>query len=283
MNPSTTQLPATKQFPLVCLLSALFLQHTMTRAELLWHGDPAKGRAVFDNLNFEGAATHSRGKGTILPATDPVYGKIWRVHKPAPDKRAEIRGAKGWSFHGGKGGTMRQGVPYYIGWRYKFEMPGKMACDWTCFQWKAYASPDKPEEYTQNYPFSMSYDGLNLSLTKFGAGWRNDRSKIVKLWSHPLPLATWVDIVLVVKPSRDKKVGYLEIYCNGKHQTLLTGGTRNYLKTMDGMEVAPKWGAYNRNAIGAEIIVNLADLRIGTDFNSVSPKTQPKVMQKSKP
>ena len=57
-------------------------------AELLWHGDPAKGRAVFDNLNFEGAERHSPGTGTIAPATDPVYGPIWRVHKPAADKRA---------------------------------------------------------------------------------------------------------------------------------------------------------------------------------------------------
>jgi hypothetical protein len=30
---------------------------------------------------------------------DPVHGKIWRVHKPGPDKRAEIRGAAGWSYH----------------------------------------------------------------------------------------------------------------------------------------------------------------------------------------
>jgi Polysaccharide lyase len=282
MNQSPMQLAARIRLPFGCILSTLFLLHTMARAELLWHGDPDKGRAVFDNLNFEGAVTHSKGKGTILPAKDPVYGKIWRVHKPSEDKRAEIRGAKGWSFHDGKGGTMRQEEPYFIGWRCKIELPGNMASGWVCFQWKSYAAPDKPEEYTQNYPFSLSYVDQNLVLTKYGAGWSTDRSKIVKLWSHPFPLNTWGDVVLVVKPSRDEKVGYLEIYFNGKHQTLLTGGTREYLKTMDGLEVAPKWGVYNRFAIGAEINVSLADLRIGTDFNSVAPKPLPTVTQTSK-
>ncbi len=38
---------------------------------------------------------------------------------------------------------------------------------------------------------------------------------------------------------------------------------------MDGLEVAPKWGAYNRHAIGTPITVDLADLRVGTDLASV--------------
>ncbi|MEO7598207.1 MAG: hypothetical protein ABIV50_04705, partial [Opitutus sp.] len=67
---------------------------------------------------------HTAGHGTIQPATDPGYGPIWRVHKPADDKRAEIRGAAGWSFHEGKGGIMKEGVTYYLGWRYKFELNG---------------------------------------------------------------------------------------------------------------------------------------------------------------
>ncbi len=241
-------------------------------AELQWYGDPAKGRAVFDNFNFEGAARHSSGSGTILPAADPVYGKIWRVHKPAPDKRAEIRGAKGWSFHEGKGGVMQQDVPYYLGWRYKFEMPDKQTGGWACFQWKSYAEPGKPESFTQNYPLSMSYNGRELSLTKHGEGWTKQRDNVVKLWSHPVKIGEWVDVVLVINPSRDEKTGYVGIYFNGEKQKLSTGGTRDYCKTMDGLEVAPKWGAYNKNAIGTDITVDLADLRIGTDLESVMPK-----------
>ena len=117
-------------------------------AELQWYGDPEKGRAIFNNPNFEGAERHSAGTGTILPAIDPVYGKIWRVHKPAADKRAEIRGAAGWSYHEGKVGIMRQGVLYYLGWRYKFELPEDKKGDWACFQWKSYPDPGKPKTFT---------------------------------------------------------------------------------------------------------------------------------------
>ena len=47
------------------VLFALCFLHAMAQAELQWYGDPDQGRAVFDNLNFEGAAKHSKGSGTI--------------------------------------------------------------------------------------------------------------------------------------------------------------------------------------------------------------------------
>ncbi len=267
---SMTTYPATSSWLMAaCLGLSLTIP---VSAELQWYGDPAKGREVFNNLNFEGAERFSPGTGTILPATDPLHGKIWRIHKPAPDKRAEIRGAAGWSYHTGKGGVMKQGETYYLGWRYKFEMPDKKTKGWACFQWKTYAKPDKPDENTQEYPLLMGYDGRALTLTKYGAGWKTNRTRITKLWSHPVKIGEWVDIVLVIKQSINDKEGYVELHFNGDLQQLLTGATRDYHKTMDGWEVAPKWGAYNRNAIGTDIIVSLADLRIGTSLESVMPK-----------
>lgn len=262
------------RLPAICLGILVLLQSGL-RAEVLWEGDPDLGRAVFDNLNFEGAERHSPGSGTILPAVDPVHGKIWRVFKPKADKRSEIRGAKGWSYHEGEGGSMEQGVPYYIGWRYKFTMEAPTEKSWACFQWKSYPDPANPESFTQNYPFTMGYNGRELSLTTHGPHWQQNRSTVVKAWSHPVPLDTWVDIVLVVNPSLDDKVGYIEIYFNGEKQTLLTGGTRLYHKTMDGLEVAPKWGAYGGGVIGTEVTVDLADLRVGTDLASVLPAASP--------
>jgi hypothetical protein len=257
-------------------LSALtLLVLTPAFAELQWYGDPAKGREIFNNLNFEGAVRHSEGHGTITPATDPVYGPIWRINKPADDKRAEIRGAAGWSFHGGKGGIMQQGVTYYIGWRYKFETNGPVKNGWSCacFQWKAYDDPKNPALSTQNYPFTMGYNGHELSLTMHGPDWPQHRERVVKAWSHPVKLGAWVNVVVVVTPSLDPKVGFVEIYLNGEHQKLLNGTTRVYGKTMDGLEVAPKWGAYGGGSVGTDITVNLADLRIGTDLASVTPPT----------
>jgi len=259
-------------FIFIATLGMLLLSNQFSKAQLLWYGDPDKGTAVFDNLNYEGAIRYSSGSGTILPASDPVYGKIWQVCKPAPDKRGEIRGAKGFSNHGGTGGVIKEGETYYLGWRYKFDMPEKETGGWACFQWKSYPDPNNPESFTQNYPFTMGYNGHNLTLTKHGSGWDKDRSKVVQVWSKPVKINTWVDIVLVVKVSSNENVGYIEIYFDGEKQELITGDTRVYHKTMDGLEVAPKWGAYNKNTVGTEITVNLADMRIGRDLESVMPK-----------
>lgn len=242
-------------------------------AQLIWEADTDKPwQEVFNNLNFEGAIRYSPGTGSIVPATDPIHGKIWRVYKPAADKRSEIRGAAGWSYHVGKGGSMEQGTPYYIGWRYKFNMPHKQTGGWACFQWKSYPDSDDPDSYTQNYPLHMSYNGRELVLTKHSPGWRKDKSLRKDIWRHPVKIGTWVDVVLVINPSIDEKIGYVELYFNGKHQSLLTGGTRVYHKTMDGLEVAPKWGCYNKACIGTEITVDLAHMRVAYDLASAMPK-----------
>ncbi len=254
------------------LLSVLALLVTPASATLQWFGDPSKGRAIFDNLNFEGGERHSPGTGSVRPDKDPEYGKIWKVIKPATDKRAEIRGATGWSGHKGKGGVMKQDETYYLGWRYRFEMPDRKTGAWACFQWKSYEVPGKDGEFNQNYPILMSYDGRNLALRTFAADWYEKKQKGVTLWSGPLAIGEWVDIVLVVHVSRDAKKGFVEFYLNGRKQTLTGGKSRFFAKTMDGDEVAPKWGAYNRYCIGTEITVSLADMRIGTDLESVMPK-----------
>jgi hypothetical protein len=250
----------------------LFLIPAISQAQLEWYGDPDKGRDIFNNLNFEGGERHSPGSGTILPAVDSSHGKIWKVFKPAQDRRSEIRGAMGWSYHVGKGGSMKQGVPYYIGWRYKFDMPDKQTGNWACFQWKSYPDPMGVKKFTQNYPLHMSYNGRELALTKHGPGWQQDKSLRQEIWRHPVKIGTWVDIVLVINPSVSDSVGYVELYFNGIQQSFVTGTKRVYHKTMDGLEVAPKWGCYNKASIGTEITVNLADLRIGTSLQSVMPK-----------
>ena len=259
---------------IVFLLYLVFIQSVDVKAQLQWYGDPDKGTIVFNNLNFEGGEKHSKGSGTIKPANDAIYGKIWRVYKPAADRRAEIRGAAGWSYHEGKGGSMKQGVPYYLGWRYKFTMPDKETGNWACFQWKSYPDPKNSDSFLQNYPLNMEYNGRTLSLIKFGPNWQSHRSRKVEIWSHSVEIGTWVDIVLVINPSVDEKKGYVEIYFNGKLQKLSTGGTRVYHKKMDGLEVATKWGCYNNARNGTEVTVKLADLRIGTTLESVMPKSR---------
>jgi hypothetical protein len=117
----------------------------------------------------------------------------------------------------------------------------------------------------------MSYNGRELALTRHGPGWQQDISLRQEIWRQPVKIGTWVDIVLVINPSVNDSVGYVELYFNGIQQTFVTGTNRIYHKTMDGLEVAPKWGCYNKASIGTEVTVNLADLRIGSSLQSVMP------------
>ncbi len=237
------------------------------RAEVIWYGDPDLGREIFNNLNFQ-SGNNGSGSGSIKPAVDPYYGKIWRVFKPKGDKRAEIRGATGFSYHEGKGGTMKENEVYYIGWRWKVSMPDTKIGDWPTFQWKSYPTL----ESTQNYPMHIKYDGRDLAFWTYDADWQKTRKGINMIWKKPVPRNKWFTLILVLKISRDPKVGYLEFYFDGEQQTFSNGNTRVYHKTMDGTEVAPKWGVYGGSVSSTEITVDLHDLLVGTTLQSATPR-----------
>ncbi len=231
---------------------------------LIWYGDPDKGKEVFNNLNFQReTSSDSYGgtpTGTITPYKDATYGNVWRVHKPAPDKRAEIRGAEGFK--------QVVGETYYIGWRSRIDIPENFRGNATVFQWKSYPNS------TQNYPFVMEYNGRVLEIRTYDANWmQNQNGKIKTIWKKSVKANTWFSMVLAIKLSRNSKEGYLEVYFNEEKQELLTGGTRVYHKTMDGDETAPKWGIYNGSVVGTTITHYVGDLRIASDLESAKPSS----------
>lgn len=224
---------------------------------VLWRGAPCDNwRTTFDNMNFEGAEKHSKGGGYICTAHDPQHGRVWRVGKPAPDKRAEIRGAKGW--------REKVGDTYYLGWRWKFGCAERELGHITVFQWKSYG------DHTQNYPFCMSFDGRKLYVTKYDPHWEEDRKhRVTRLWEHPAQCGEWYTFTFGVKLGNSADDGWIEFYFNNEKQELKTGGERVAHKTMDGDEVAPKWGVYNRFCIGHECTVDLADMAIARDYEAL--------------
>ena len=207
-------------------------------------------------MNFEGAKRHSKGDGCICTARDPEFGRVWRILKPAPDKRAEIRGAEG--FH------QKVGDTYYIGWRWKFECDEHDLGFVTVFQWKSYGN------HSQNYPFCMSFNGQRLFVTKYDPDWQKDRkTRVTRLWEHPAECGQWYTFIFGVKLGGSKEDGWIEFYFNNEKQELRTGGDRVAHRTMDGSEVAPKWGVYNDNCIGHECNVYLTDMVIATRYGAL--------------
>jgi Polysaccharide lyase len=224
--------------------------------DLTWKGEPCDNwRKRFHNLNFEGAERYSGGKGSIKPVHD--HGEaIWRVHKPSCDKRAEIRGL----------GYNKEGQTVYLGWRWRIHCdlePNKCA-GVTIFQWKSYGNQQ------QNYPFAMGYNGGEVSLTKYDVDWQKDRKhRIHKLWTKPAKIGEWFTFVIGVKLSRKKETGFIELYFNGELQELDAGGKRSAHRTLDGNEVAPKWGVYNRNGVGHDMSVDLSHMCAGRTAEAV--------------
>ncbi len=243
-------------------VALVFSFASLAKAEVLWYADPAKAPSEnFCFLDFEGV-NETKGFGSVTAVEDPKYGQVWRVYKPKADKRAEIRGARGIHNPGGFGGLKIIDKPYYIGWRWKFESRESIAGNVCIFQWKGY------RPFTQNYPFLMEYNGREVQMRKFDDHWMQTRKGVATIWKKPVKMGEWVNFVVIVKQSEDKQKGYIEFYVNGEMQKFSTGETRYYHKTLDGSETGPKWGAYNSSAVGREITVHLAEMRITTSLET---------------
>lgn len=130
---------------------------------MIWVGKPtADWRDAFGNLNYEGAADGSPGGGSVRAVTERGV-RMWRVHKPAADRRAEVRGAAGW--------RPRLGETYYVGWRWRLRsmLPrdARVGAGVTVFQWKAYrdAPTGGRHDVHQNYPFALRCAPLDNAIS----------------------------------------------------------------------------------------------------------------------
>ena len=102
------------------------------------------------------------------------------------------------------------------------------------------------------------------------------------LWSsQPIQKGTqWHDIVLHIKLSPDRSIGFVEIWSNGVKQTLVNGSTRyNYPTLVEGANWTSP-GGYNylyiqqyrsREALLGAVTLYHDNAKIGTTYESVAP------------
>ncbi|WP_298551420.1 heparin lyase I family protein [uncultured Algibacter sp.] len=269
-------------------------------AQVLWYGDP--NLSVNDNFRRLDPNGNSNPTGDrcvddpnnppfVTKPTDPVYGKFWRITKPISRKRAEFARTTGDinSFVPQKAGT------YYYGWRWRINATPNLADGGIAvFQWKTDEGGDINTN-KQNYPFNMEYDGSVLHLNAFGPAepnWNRPGSitqRRTTLWQQAIQEDTWVTFVIKVKVedtydgNNNRYDGYIEFWFNGEQQTLsnidfdeyqvvlANSNTRAYHKTFDGIEVYPKWGAYNENACDFEVITDFDDMRVASTYAEALP------------
>lgn len=284
---------------IVSVFMVLFLVQELN-AQVLWYGDP--NLSVNDNfrrLDPDGNRNPTGGSCVDDPSNPPFvtnptdidFGKFWRITKPTSRKRAEFARTTGDinSFVPKKSGT------YYYGWRWRISAtPNLSDGGIAVFQWKT-DQGGNINTNKQNYPLNMGYDGSELSLNAFGPAepnWNRPGSitqRQTTLWKQAIPEDKWVTFVIKLKvedtydTGNNRYDGYIEFWFNGVQQTLANmdfdeyqvvlanSNTRAYHKTFDGVEVYPKWGAYNENACDFEVITDYDDMRVASTYAEALP------------
>jgi len=228
-------------FVFVFLLSIL----SIMSASILWDGSASRGKsAVWNVLNLDGTGTE------INVVEDSEYGQVWSFHKPKGAHRCEGHGAKGFE--------AKEGDSIFIGWRYKFHTPTGA---WV-FQWKAFGDTHPMD---QNYPIVMKTDSHQLGLMFTSPGKvRHD------IWATDIAHDKWYSIVLHLLVSRDEHKGFIELWFDGKQQTLNKNSTRYAARTLDAGHCDPKWGVYGGD--DGDHTTFVAEPKIGTTLEDVTPQ-----------
>lgn len=236
---------------LALALSALCL--IPVKATVLWDGDASLGTGVFKTLNIEDPDGNP-GTGTVTAVTDATYGTVWKFYKPAGDHRCEAHAAQG--FQASEGSTI------YIGWRFKLSMPQALTTN-AVFQWKAYGS-----NMLQNYPIVLKTINGNLTLMQYdpdGSGGKIAHT----LWSQPVVINRWMDVVLKIKVSKTITTGQISFWFDGAAQTLSNGSATFTCRTLDADYCDPKWGSYGGDA---SAVTNYVDaMKIASTYAEAAP------------
>ncbi|WP_378181218.1 Ig-like domain-containing protein [Aquimarina sp. SS2-1] len=272
----------------ITFLVVFLLVGVYAQSQILWYGDPNKSVNSsfrrFDSGNAgDNCSNQSNNASTATTTNDSQYGKVWKIRKPKGQKRGEFARTTG---------TVNNYIPkdgdiVYYGWRWKIESTPNITGGIAVWQWKTDAGN---QNNTQNYPLNMGYGNGKLTLSAWGPcypSWNSCSGSISKrkttLWTKSIPENTWVSFVLKIKMSRNKDVGYVELWYNGTKQTLSNSGfqdyqvnlssdkKRAYHKTFDGSVVYPKWGAYNSNACNFDVSTYYDEMRIAKDLASATP------------
>jgi hypothetical protein len=90
-------------------------------------------------------------------------------------------------------------------------------------------------------------------------------------WTSPtLQNDRWYDLIYRVNPSQDPSVGFVEVWLDGVHQTLVNGETRAYGQTIQATETYLKAGIYRSKSSTGTSIVEHDSIVVGTSYAAVT-------------
>lgn len=226
------------------MLVALLMMATPAHAAMIWTGDPARGTAVFGNMNCD-------SPGSVTAVTDPAKGRVWRYTKPGSSNRCENHGIS----VNGKRYVFKGGETYWLGWHSKLT---NAANNNATFQWKSYGN------HKQNFPVVLKMINGRIHMLHSPLG-GSDRL----IWSAPVKADEWHHFAIGLFLSPDTNKGWVEIYFDGQQQTFTNNTKRYVARTLDDIN-EPKWGIYGGR--GQNMTNFVADLRVGTTYSDVASR-----------
>ncbi|MFI6299064.1 heparin lyase I family protein [Nonomuraea sp. NPDC050790] len=157
---------------------------------------------------------------------------------------------------------LNDGQTVYIGWKSRVSAP-------TTNTWNYILQLKCHGTNVANHPLTLGVGGGRLTL-------RNDEDvngvQVGRtVWSTPLTQGQWFSMVLKVRYSENRSVGQVQVWYNGRLQTLAGGGTTHYGQTWDGTENNVHWGIYRRSSVNGTQIHDLYRPRIATTMAEVNP------------
>jgi hypothetical protein len=235
---------------------------------LKWSADP--------NLNYLNSfyrlSVESGEDASVSTTNDATWGKVWVVNKPSGSKRAELSQTDP-SIGSRASYVPSEGSKVYIGWRWKINIAGsgRPSDGFAVFQNKSNSKSDGSAT-TQNYPFVLDYDGINLTLSTFVPGAGSQSSRRTERWSRAVSENQWLAIVIGVKFSNSSN-GTLELWANGTKQNLVGDGSGQVLshRTLDDTGNYFKWGAYSEAARNYNITAYLDNMKVATTYSEAQP------------
>jgi hypothetical protein len=234
----------TRSIARVVVAGTLALLPAAIQAEIIYSGDTLP--------NHIGTA------GDITWFDDPQEGRVLRV-------RIDDAGSTGNServeFAVGRTALM-PGRTIYIGWKSRIVTP--MTGSWNgIFQLKCHGV------HVADQPLVIDVGKGMLTVSNHEDIGGRETPRLV--WQAPLPMNRWFSLVLKVHYSEDRAVGEVQVWFDGRLQTLANGTTVHHGQTWDGDENNMHWGWYRADEVNGEGLHFLKRPRIATTFAEADP------------
>lgn len=214
---------------------------------------PAQAAVIFQGTSLPGK--QACPDGDIAWHNDAQEGRVYKfsVREGSGKERCEMPVARR---------KLADGMTIFIGWKSRIIAPS--SGDWNnMLQLKCHG------KFVANHPLMLRVGGKRLTMLNFEDV--NGKLQSRQVWSAPLPVDRWFSVLMKVHYSESRTKGYVQLWLDGKLQTLDNGKTIHHGQTWDGSENNVHWGIYRTARINGNQVHYIKRPTIATTMAEADP------------